>query len=729
MGIAKAAAAAAARKHVTAAQSKSTSKEAQMSEIATPISDDQPETQFLRAASLFDTCSKPAHAGKCFAAAGNWQEAARRFRAAEHWNEAAVALLRSGSPGEAAECFEQAGMWLRALKAWQSAGRPTDLLRAARKALDGSSGTREDTLVFVQKALDALPDNESIREASVLLGAPENASTEMLVDFLADDLGAEAAAMRIMGDKGGAHYDSLAFRAFHRSVRRHGQLHPSWSILEHMPEERRSLMALLYGLEPPNVVTFGPECLGLKGFCVGGGLVCLMSPQGSLPTGSGFRVLQCESGSWEVAPSPEVVRAKKGQETEASLKAMSGKSSLEMLKEAMELPFVPRQRTCGLASRFARDMWSQRGCLGCVEKPPVRVTAALITAAQRSWSGPDATDGSVEQTFAVLCAGGEATCSLFLELRGASKHAALVSFASALRSAAISDAAAALASYIDSPATYGISSNFIFALVSFLVGPATVALQPEAGAHVLSCLVWDWPDQLQHARLKDILCNLAPQLGTLPDEAAAKAGTLWATAAAPAGWDTYSVREAVEAQLAYALGSEIHDAWWDEAWSNAFQPANPLPVSTLSARNDVQRQHRSARAQAGVKIGLWICSCLARWRARQRHALWPVLHEVSDALQQLRHTSSKDIGKLMLSLEDFMNRRTSAQALQELVKDLRRSDEEMQARMRGLAVREEADRTRAAREAQKEEKRRRGQRQQERLAFKAEMLKKSRGGR
>jgi hypothetical protein len=724
-------------------------------------------TQFRQAAMLFDRCEKPAHSGKCLAAAGDWGAAATRFRAAQHWNEAAVAMLRAGSPSEAAVCFEEGGQWLQALKAWDAATQPTKLMRAARKALEISGAGREEALSFVRRALDALSDQQTILEAARLLGAP-CCEGKPVIDFLANDMGAESAALRLMDNESAKDRTALAYRAFHRSFLRGAT---SWASF---PAELGSsrgfaVLAILYGLELSDTATVGADGLpnavrdklpSSRSIKISERLTCIALPKGAL---SNLQQSLTLGTAWEIAPATRVCAAAHAEvamrswaEEYEKIKNIKDNrcahSTFGILCSALAVPFLSSSTLRKLACNFAKEVWAERGPLGASNAVPSNAAAALISAAQTTWTGPEATNGSVEHTFAILAAGGASTYEVFLELRGARKHAALVDYVAALRSGAVFDAAQVLATYLDSPAAAALSRHFITMLASYLAGPITVAMRPADGAFVLPGLIWSWPEQLQAkpANANEALQELLPQLCTIPVSGGCSGRPQTKTkrslpvvtidlredvpearheekrAANFAVGCSPSLQEATEVQFSCSLGIDIPDTWWAESWSNEWHAGAAATPEHITVCQTLRRKEQHARRRAGIKIASWLAE---RWNMWQRREVWPAVCDVAASIRSLRLVPSASAAALLQATVDFTEEKgLSASALRALARETAGHEQELMRRAEGIAVREEAELNREARERAREEKRRKGEKKQEHLERKAAKLRMQRGG-
>eukprot|EP00747_Dinoflagellata_sp_TGD_P029027 gnl/TRDRNA2_/TRDRNA2_133643_c2_seq1.p1 gnl/TRDRNA2_/TRDRNA2_133643_c2~~gnl/TRDRNA2_/TRDRNA2_133643_c2_seq1.p1 ORF type:complete len:821 (+),score=127.34 gnl/TRDRNA2_/TRDRNA2_133643_c2_seq1:367-2463(+) len=688
--------------------------------------------------------------------------AADRFRSACRWDEAAVALLNAGAPREAAACFEEGGQWLRALQAWESAEEPLELLRAAQSALEGRIGDREATLGFVRRALQALPTPEAVREAALLLGAPRDdasGSHGEVVKFLADQLGAEAAALRLLGSSGSREdsrqRDLLALRAFHRSISSARQ--PAWEIL---PDAMSSLAALLYGLHPRDTSPMeGSQQACLK---PGGALTCVLIPKASVPNLKRTLTLGDSLEAVLVSLLRQAEGAKRAEErysNEIVPKGQEHLGRLGRLKDASQLPFLPEPIVQKLALLYARENWWERGPVGPREVIPAGAAAALLACARSAWS--DADSFPVETAFAILSAGGEATQDLFLELPGAQKHAALCDYASALRSGHLADAVEALSRYLRSPASTSIASGFLEVLSSFLAGPVTVVAQPTEGTYIMSCLSWDWPSALQASSefmtsvslLADALWERSssahqhaqnvrkrggptrvtgtrtkPSLPTLGPDSTGAEGEI-----AQDKKDTYSKSAhewalqlpcpgAALVQLGYTLGWEVEDDWWEEVCWDVYPPAEPVHDADVRARRLQDKQRRDRRLQAGKAIANW---AVPKWRARSGQGLWAAICEAGEALRCMKLSPPVRAAELFLAAHGAVQRgcRDSRSALCELTCDCLRREEELRRRAEVTRVQREVERTRDAREEQRELRRRRNQRKNEALQRKAEHLK------
>merc|ERR1712185_665630 len=103
-------------------------------------------------------------------------------------------------------------------------------------------------------------------------------------------------------------------------------------------------------------------------------------------------------------------------------------------------------------------------------------------------------------------------------------------------------------------------------------------------------------------------------------------------------------------------------------------------------------------------------------------ACWPVLRDMASAIRELHYVPSREVAKLILSVESFLRAEISAADLRSLAKETSSAESELGGRILGMKMREDAKRTKDLREAKREEKRQRGQRQQERLLEKADRL-------
>eukprot|EP00746_Dinoflagellata_sp_MGD_P071141 gnl/MRDRNA2_/MRDRNA2_29022_c0_seq1.p1 gnl/MRDRNA2_/MRDRNA2_29022_c0~~gnl/MRDRNA2_/MRDRNA2_29022_c0_seq1.p1 ORF type:complete len:1957 (+),score=399.04 gnl/MRDRNA2_/MRDRNA2_29022_c0_seq1:483-5873(+) len=212
--------------------------------------ENNPMLKFLKAAELFDGCGRTAHAGKCLAAADRWEEAADHFATAQRWSEAAAAFLKAGRSSNAADCYERGGQWIKALQTWEKIGDSSQVLRIASVALAERGALREQTLGFVRRAVQTLPDTVAIRAAVNLLGSlPQDSSDAELGEFLCGELGAEVAALKFLKPEGPRRLE-VTLCAFHRSF---AQGHALWEVIPQRQTDSgatdmETLLSVLYGL-------------------------------------------------------------------------------------------------------------------------------------------------------------------------------------------------------------------------------------------------------------------------------------------------------------------------------------------------------------------------------------------------------------------------------------------------------------------------------------------------
>eukprot|EP00928_Gymnodinium_smaydae_P008549 TRINITY_DN13107_c0_g2_i2.p1 TRINITY_DN13107_c0_g2~~TRINITY_DN13107_c0_g2_i2.p1 ORF type:complete len:1860 (-),score=285.54 TRINITY_DN13107_c0_g2_i2:125-5278(-) len=707
--------------------------------------------QFRYAADLFKQCEKPAHAGKCLVAVQEWTEAAKCFRAAQRWNEAAISLLHAGSFSEAAESFELAGQWVHALAAWKKADLPQELLRAAHTALQGHSGGRDAILGYVRGTLEALPDARAIREAARLLGAPDD--DDRIPEYVADQLEAESVALRLtpLEDPNRVPY---YFRAFHRCVL---QKQDVSHLVNAAAKERCALATVLYGLAPRAEALVDVDSPFGKGFDLWNLKYAVVPKSSTLVLKHTIAL----GDSLMAASCADVCRAhrmaQQVDQAEDIVRSGIGGDSLQALTHVVSVPGVAKSTIRKFASRFAKDMWMERGPLGPAQPLGANMIGALLTAALETWEGPDARDGRVEQTFAICCASGRKGLDVFTELQGAQHHRRLVDFACCLQSGAITDASKALLEYMESSDSSDISFAFIGTLASYIAGPATVMLQPPDGAYVLTSLVWDWPQGIEHHGAREVFASLRAEIedrqldpemerkgkpsSALPKRSKAKDApkpqfnevftdecrerkaaitSRWAVEVVQAGNATLC--EALVAQLSYALGDGIDEEWWSEAWSDEF-PAS-MPSSSLAASAKAQmsedRTRRNRRRAAGCRIASWAA---AQWRLRTEHGKWSVMRMIADAIRAMRLTPVSEAAQLTMAAESFVRGTMSAVAVRTLAREALAREAELQRRSEGARCREEIERTRHARELAEAERRRRVQKKQARLDKKAEEAK------
>merc|ERR1719253_2285002 len=167
-------------------------------------------------------------------------------------------------------------------------------------------------------------------------------------------------------------------------------------------------------------------------------------------------------------------------------------------------------------------------------------------------------------------------------------------------------------------------------------------------------LLWDWSASLQGDGLQKVLSSLCAALELLQDDRfedevpIQEIRSKWAVYSTPG-----SLRETTEAQFMYALGHTLQDDWWEMPWSEAFPPPSPEPIDAVKKNRDVELEQLASRKRAGAKISMWLSQHIAQWRAQQKGDLWPVLQDASSTLRTLSHVSSKEVARLILSVESF----------------------------------------------------------------------------
>jgi len=729
------------------------------------------------AASLFDGCGKCVHAAKCLAAAGHWAEAAERFRVGRRWDEASTAFLQCGQPRLAADCFERGGHWSRALRAWEKAGDADELLACARRALSrGAKAGHEECIPFVRRALDALPTAEAVREAVILLGGPEGPE-ESLVDFLSE-LGADAAALRIAPE---SRRLALGNRAFFQSVKR-GR--PDWELLPEGPDgtalDHRALAALLFGLQPCSIAQKPTGCmleskpasesevavavrlllvdpkavvsvatatsvgssLVSEAMLLGaaeamplklGALSCVAVPAGrvalhALPLGE----------AWEAAPTAHVLTAVRAHVLSAIAGVISHSSEAGVcgsLRAVLALPFAPVRLKRSLVEKHAMEVWHTYGPQGAEisELSDLPLVPELLVAASDAYHGKAS---SIERAFKIMSAEW-ASQHLFLEIRGAQRHERLLHFAACLRSGVLDDAAWALVDYLEA---VEVPPAFALELASYLVGPCTVALQPDEGSYVLEALMWEWPAQLLPGDLREPLQRLSEDLSVKPhtskmscERSCERSGDKKRLPRLnvqvedePETWrsrmsdDVQELYELVHAQLSYSLGWDISEHWWSAAWSAE------LTHEALTSAAAEQLRASMARAQADElllrKRRRWAAGRICRWAARscRPDPLWPA---VCRAAAALRATASPAQAESLVSVvRSALEGLEGSAKVEAAALELLALDRETRRRQEAASEQREIERTRAARERADELRRLRGLRRQAALERKAQRV-------